>query len=131
MGTGTEFATAGFWSILTHMPPSNQKDWLDIAIDFFFGALFADVVYGLGILRGNPSWHWRLNTFLIVLFAVTMIAGSLAALFRNQFWAKYETYSVIPPMEESVSKRAKIILWTLFALGCVSLGLLFPRGGGG
>ena len=109
------------------MADTKQKDALDTAIDFFFGAVFADVVYGLGLLRnsGHNGWLWRWDTVLIILFAITMIAGSLAALFRNQFWSKYETYSVIPPMEETVSRTAKVVLWTLFALGCASLGLLF------
>jgi len=105
-------------------PP--QKDWLDLAIDFFFGAVFADVVYGLAFLRdsGRSGWLWQSDTALIILFAITMIAGSLAALFRNQFWAKYETYSIIPPSEETVSKPAKIFFGILFTLGCASLGLL-------
>jgi hypothetical protein len=105
-------------------PP--QKDWLDIAIDFFFGAVFADFVIGFGLLResGSSGWLWRWDTVGIVLFAITSIAGSLAALYRNQFWSRYETNSIIPPMEESVSKRGKIVLWTIFALGCGSLVLL-------
>jgi hypothetical protein len=109
------------------MPEPKQKDWFDIAIDFFFGALISDVVYGLAVLRGGgrSGWLWRWDTVSIILFAITLIAGSLAALFRNQFWSHYETYSIIPPMEETVSKPAKIILWLLFAIGCASLGLLF------
>ena len=108
------------------MPPPRQKDGLDVAIDFFFGALFADVVVALGFLRGHRwNWQWQWSTLWICLLAATLTAGPLAALFRNQFWARYETYSVIPPMEESVSRRSKIILWILFGLGCASWGLLF------
>jgi hypothetical protein len=110
------------------MPPNRQKDGLDVAIDFFFGALFADGVFALGFWRASGRYynvHWEWHTFWICLLAVTLIASSMAALFRTQFWARYETYSIIPPMEESVSRRSKIILWILFGLGCASWGLLF------
>ena len=105
-------------------PP--QKDWLDIAIDFFFGALFADIVVGFGLLRGSgrAGWLWRWDTVGLVLFAITAIAGSLAALYRNQFWSRYEGRPILPPMDETVSRPAKIVLWSLFALGCASLGLV-------
>jgi hypothetical protein len=106
-------------------PP--RKDWLDIAIDFFFGAAFCDMWLALGFLRSaghNYNFHWKWSTFWICLLATTLVGGSLAALYRNQFWSRYETYSVIPPLEESVSRRSKTILWILFALGCASLGLL-------
>jgi hypothetical protein len=49
----------------------------------------------------------------------------MAALYRNQFWSGLETYSVIPPVERDVTRRAKVILWTVFGVGCASLGLLF------
>jgi hypothetical protein len=110
------------------MAPPRQKDWLDIAIDFFFGAVFADFLVAFGFLRAAGrrfNLHWEWHTFWICLLATTLIAGSLAALYRNQFWSNYDTYSIIPPMEESVAKRSKIILWIVFSLGCASLGLLF------
>jgi hypothetical protein len=68
------------------MSQPRQKDWLDIAIDFFFGAVFADVVVGFGLLRWSGfDWNWRWDTVGIILFAITTIAGSLAALARNEF----------------------------------------------
>jgi len=108
--------------------PPRQKDWLDLVVDFFFGAAFVDFWIGLGFLRAsgyhlNIHWEWR--TLYLSLLSATLIAGSLAALFRNHFWGSYDTYSVIPPMEESVSRKSKLILWILFALGCVSLAMLF------
>jgi high-affinity Fe2+/Pb2+ permease len=112
------------------MSEPRQKDALDIAIDFFFGAAFADVVIALAFLRASGrgiNLHWEWQTFWICLLAATLIAGSLAALYRNDFWSNYQTYSVIPPMEESVSKRSRILLWMLFAIGCASLGLLLIR----
>jgi hypothetical protein len=109
------------------MSEPRQKDSLDVAIDFFFGAAFADVVIALAFLRAGGRWinlHWEWATFWICMLAATLIAGSLAALYRNDFWSNYQTYSIIPPMEESVSKRSRILLWMLFAIGCASLGLL-------
>jgi len=103
-------------------PP--QKDWLDIAIDFFFGAAFVDFWIVVGFLRAAKLSAFAWHPFWNCLVAATCIAGSLAALYRNQFWAKYETYSILPPMEESVSSRGKIVLWTIFGLGCASLALL-------
>lgn len=106
--------------------PAPQKDWLDIVIDFIFGAAFCDfwiVVEYLRNMRYLTGNHWP--ALWVLLLASTLIGGSLAALFRNQFWAKYETYSIIPPMEESVKKQAQIVLWITFALGCASLSLLY------
>jgi hypothetical protein len=113
---------------LTCVPEPKQKDVVDIAIDFFFGALAADLAVTLFFSRDSQIFynaHWRGNAVWICLLAATLIFGSLAALFRNQFWSNYETYSNLPPMEEAVSPQAKVILWMLFAMGCASLGLLF------
>jgi hypothetical protein len=106
-------------------PP--PKDWLDIAIDFFFGAAFADLLVGAGFLKAARAYtfKWHPHAFEICLVAATLIGGSMAALFRNQFWASYERYSVIPPVEREVTLRAKVILWVAFGIGCASLGLLF------
>jgi len=108
--------------------PAPQKDWFDIIVDFIFGAIFCDVIIALGYLRGIArhmiNQHHG-SVLWVLLLASTLIGGSLAALFRNQFWSRYETYSIIPPREESVKKQAKIVLWTIFALGCASLGLLY------
>jgi hypothetical protein len=106
-------------------PP--PKDWMDIAIDFFFGSAAADLVVGYIFLKAARAysfqWHW--HTFEICVTAAALIGGSMAALYRNQFWSGLETYSVIPPVERDVTRRAKVILWTVFGVGCASLGLLF------
>lgn len=102
-----------------------EKTWLAIAIDFFFGAAFADFVMGFGWLRSagrEPHSDW--SQLWILTIATTLIFGSLAALFRNDYWSGYETYTVIPPVEERLSKRSKLVLWSVFALGCVLPGLL-------
>jgi hypothetical protein len=70
------------------MAEPKQKDALDIAIDFFFGALFADLAYGLTFLRTSGRWLWTWNTSLIVLFAITLIAGSLAALLADPAYGR-------------------------------------------
>ena len=105
-------------------PP--PKDWIDVAIDFFFGAAFFDALVGLGFLRAARGFHfqWQWRTFEICVVAAALIGGSMAALFRNQFWSGIETYTVIPPVERDVTQRAKVILWFAFGLGCASLGLL-------
>jgi hypothetical protein len=107
-----------------------QKDWLDIVVDFFFGAVFCDIWIAVCFARGAArAFDYRGDsfTFGIIMLAGALIAGSLAALYRDQFWSNWETYKVIPPMEESVAKWNKAILWSLFALGWLSLGLLFVR----
>ncbi len=107
-------------------PP--QKDWLDIAIDFFFGAAFFDVLLLGAYFRANGRWYnlsW--GSFELCLLAATCIAGSLAALYRNQFWSRWEHHQVIPPMEESVSRAGRIILWSIFAVGCGALWILISR----
>jgi len=112
------------------MPEPPRKDWIDLIIDFFVGAAAGDLLVAFGFLKAagrSFQIHWEWSTFWICLLATTLIAGSLAALYRNQFWSNYETYSIIPPLEESVSRTGKIILWSLFTLGCASLGLLFIR----
>jgi hypothetical protein len=83
-------------------------------------------VIGLGLLRasGRTGWQWNSATVAVVLTSITLIAGSLAALYRNEFWSRYEGQSTIPRMEESISRSGKIVLWGLFAIGCASLGLL-------
>ena len=110
------------------MGEPRRKDAFDIAIDFFFGALLGDAMVGLFFSRRVQRFYnidFHTSTVLICLLAATLIFGSLAALYRNQFWSRYESYSIIPPQEETVSRPAKIMLWTLFTLGCASLGLLF------
>jgi hypothetical protein len=112
------------------MSEPRQKDVLDIVIDFFFGALAGGVGVAAFFSRRSQQFydaHWQGSTIWISLLGATLISGSLAALYRNQFWSSVETYSVIPPMEETVSKTAKIILWILFAIGCGSFGLLALR----
>jgi len=106
-------------------PP--QKDGFDTVIDFFIGAIFSDIGIGFIFLRAARSLRfvWNGHVFLICLLAGALIGGSLAALYRNQFWSNYDSYSIIPPMEESVSKEQKRILWGLLILGVASLGLLF------
>lgn len=114
------------------MAEPKQKDAVDIAIDFFFGAVLGNL---LAIGTFSPRFRqtcrfffniqWSSNDVLISIFAATLICGSLAALFRNDFWGAYSSYRQIPPMEETVSREAKVILWMLFAVGCASLGLFF------
>jgi hypothetical protein len=109
------------------MAEPKQKDGLDIAIDFFFGAVAGDLAVAAFFSRRCQQFYqinFHTSTVLICLLAATLIFGSLAALYRNQFWSRCESYSIIPPMEETVSRAAKSILWMLFALGCASLGLL-------
>lgn len=107
---------------MSQPPP---KDWLDIAIDFFFGALFG-IFSVIGVIfHSGDMAALHGTTWLVFLLSASLICGSLAALARDLFWSKYETYTVIPPIKDSVSKRRQTILWIVFALGCASPVLLF------
>jgi hypothetical protein len=112
------------------MPELPPKSSLNIAIDFFFGALGGDVVVAIGFLRAMRQNYYidsAWATFAVLILSATLIGGSLAALYRNQFWSSLETYSILPPMEERLSTKSKMVLWSLFGLGCASLGLLAIR----
>ena len=107
------------------MPQQPQKDGLDTVIDFFFGALFGICsVIGVIFYCGDMT-RMDGKTWLVLFFAASLVCGSLAALARAQFWSKYESYKVIPSLEDGVSKGSGWILGSLLILGVASLGLLF------
>jgi len=100
----------------------HEKDWLDVVLDFFYGAAFCDFWVGVCFFRemrssldSNIHWH----VLFILLLTSTAIGGALAALFREQFWSGYEKASIIPPIQEKLSIRKRNILWVIFSLGCL------------
>jgi len=111
------------------MSNPREKDALDLAIDFFFGAIFTGGAGGLFYARSG-GWHFTVATLCVVVVTWAMMGGALAAMYRNVFWSALERYTLIPPIPERVSFRAKAILWSVFGVALAMLILyiaLSPR----
>jgi hypothetical protein len=109
------------------VPEPPEKTLFVIVIDFVLGAIFADVIVSIYWMRAAARANLlNSHSYWTVLLGTTLTAGALNGLFRNQFWsAFFQTNSMIPPIEEAVSKPCKIVLWVIFVFGCASLGLFF------
>jgi hypothetical protein len=109
-------------AIIRRMEQHREKDGMDVAIDFFFGAIVG-VLAGSGVYFvlkqmiqfGSGYAYW------IFLFAGIAILGSLTALFRNRVRKKPKTGSLLAPTGECIAIRTQVLLWIIFVLGCVSL----------
>ncbi len=102
------------------MSNPREKDALDLAIDFFFGAVFSGGAGGLLYAR-TGGWHFTVATLCVVVVTWAMMGGALAAMYREDFWASYERYTIIPPMRERVSLQARVILWSVFGAALAML----------
>ena len=104
------------------MEEQRKKDGIDIAVDFFFGAI-------IGVLAGSiiyfvlKQWiHFTSGfAFWIFLFAGIAISGSLTALFRNRVRKKPKRESLLAPVGERIATKTQALLWGIFVLGCISL----------
>ena len=108
------------------MTYSREKDWLDVAVDFFYGAILNDFLW-LALIRfpprgRHPLWelHFQREGWCLYFLSGALMGGALLALFRYR-WSEP---SLLPPIGEHLSGAKRIALWTIFALGCSSAGFL-------
>jgi hypothetical protein len=108
--------------IIRCMEQQREKDGVDVAIDFFFGAIIGVLLGGIVyiVLR---QWVQFTSGFAlwIFLFAGLAISGSLTALFRNRVRKKPKRESLLAPVNERIASGTQILLWCIFVLGCISL----------
>ncbi len=107
------------------MEQQREKDGVDVAIDFFFGAIIG-VLAGGGIYFFLRQWIQFTSGYAlwIFLFAGIAISGSLTALFRNRVRKKPKRESLLAPVGERIATGTQALLWSIFALGLVLLAAL-------
>ena len=106
--------------MLPAMAQAPEKDTLDLAIDFFFGAVFTGGAAGFVYVR-TGGWHFTMENLCVMVVTWAMMGGSLAAMYRDVFWSALETYTLIPPIRQRVSRRARAILWSVFGVALAML----------
>ena len=112
------------------MEQLREKDGIDVGIDFFLGAIVG-VLVGSVLYFALRQWAPFASgmAIWIFLFGGFAIGGSLTGLLRNRVRKKPKKGLMIAPTNECLSLSAKIVLWVVLALGCLSfVGLHFlPR----
>jgi len=108
------------------MSHTREKDWLDVVVDFFYGAIFGDLAAFILIRfppRGRyPLWHLHFprEGWCLYFLSAALIGGALLALYRY----RWPEPTLLPPAEERLSRAKWIVLWTVLIAGCGGAGLL-------
>jgi hypothetical protein len=102
-----------------------EKDGVDVAIDFFLGAIVG-VLVGSGLYFLLRQWIQFTSGYALGIFLLAGIAisGSLTALFRNRVRKKPKRESLLAPVGERIATKTQALLWGIFALGLLLLAAL-------
>jgi hypothetical protein len=103
------------------MPKPPPKDWLDLMVDFFCGAIAGDFIFGFATKfpwrTSTPLWQLQCTgeAWVAYFLSATLMGGALCALYRHQLWSDGNSFSI--PISEMLTARSKTLMRFIGLIG--------------